>query len=123
MEQRRKYLEILRIEIDDLAEDIESLQNHYRDRSARGEITDYVLKENVAVLEREGHGIAAVRGCLRSLRPEDYGSLDEMIAALTGHLDDCLRRGEFEPVVRALVERKLAKVARYVRQELPGRSP
>lgn len=123
MEQRRKFLEILRIEIEDLAGDIEALEEHYRKRSARGEITDYVLKENVAVLEREGHGVAAVRDCLAAVRPGDYGSLEEMIDAMRGRLDDCVRCGGFEPVVRTLVERKLAKVARYVRHDVAARSP
>lgn len=121
MEQRHKYLEILRIEVDDLAEDIKALQKHYHDRLARGEITDYVLRENVAVLEHESHGIAAVRACLEDLRPADYASLEDMIAAIGGRLDDRLRCGGFDPVVRLLVERKLAKVERYVRQDLPLR--
>lgn len=121
MDDKHKYLEVLRIEIDDLGEDIRALQEHYRDRSARGEITDYVLKENVAVLERESHGIAAVRACVGDVRAEDYRSLDEMLAGLRERLDDRIRCGGFEPVVRRLVERKLVKVARYVRQDLPER--
>ncbi len=120
MEQRRKYIAILRIEIDDLAEDIRALEENNRARLARGEITDYVLKENVALLEREAHGIAAVRDSLSSVRPEEYGSLDELIAALLRLLDDCVRRGGFDPVVSTLVARKLAKVARYVRSEIPA---
>jgi len=116
--EKRRYLEILRIEIDDLAEDIRTLQEHYRGRSARGEITDYVLKENVALLEREIHGVAAVRACLEEVRAEDYAGLDEMLAAVRKRLDDRIRCGGFEPVVLRLVERKLAKVARYVRHDV-----
>jgi hypothetical protein len=120
LEQRRKYLEILRIEVDDLAGDITALEDHTRERRARDEITDYVLKENVALLERESHGIAAVRACLASVQPGDYGSLDALIRGLEQRLDECIRAGAFDPVVRALVAPKLAKVARYVRGDVPA---
>ncbi len=113
MDQRRKYLEILRIEINDLSEDITALQDRYRGRGQKGEITDYVVMENVAVLEREIHGVATVRECLAHVRAEDYASLDEMLAAIRERLDE--RCGAFDPVVRRLVDRKLEKVTSYVR--------
>ncbi len=120
MEQRRKFVEILRIELEDLAEDVKAMEDNTRGRAARGEITEYVLKENLAVLERERRGIAAARDCLAAVRPGDYGSLEEMIADMRSQLDDCIRCGHFEPVVRTLVERRLAKVARYVGQDVAG---
>ena len=86
-----------------------------RGRSEKGEITDYVLMENVAVLEREIHGVATVRECLAHLRAEDYTSLDQMLAAIRERLDDRIRCGAFDPVVRRLVDRKIEKVALYVR--------
>ncbi len=118
MDEKRKFLEILRIEIDDLAEDIAALEEHTRGRGATGEITDYVLRENVAVLERERHGVAAVGACLAEVRAESYAALEDLLAGVRARLADRIKCGGFDPVVRALVERKIAKVASYVRQHL-----
>jgi hypothetical protein len=123
VDEKRKFLEVLRIEIDDLAEDVAALEALTRGRGATGEITDYVLRENVAVLERELRGVAAVRACLAAVRAEDYAALDDLLDALRLRLADRIRCGGFDPVVRSLVERKIAKVASYVRQHLVPASP
>jgi hypothetical protein len=118
MDERRKCLAVLRIEINDLAEDIGLLLERTRERAARGEITEYVLRENVAVLERERHGVEAVAACLEGVEPQDYADLDRLIEALRARFASCLSDHGFDPVVGRLIERKVAKVAGYVRHAL-----
>jgi hypothetical protein len=118
MDERQKCLAVLRIEIGDLAEDIGALQERTRLRAAQGEITEYVLRENEAVLERERRGVSVVAASLEGVRAEDHADLDALVDALRERFKRCLTEGDYDPVVGRLLERKLAKVAGYVRHGL-----
>ena len=80
MPLKRKYLDILRIEIEDLTEDIGLIVNEYKRRRDREEITNYVFLENLAVLHNELLGVDNMMEMLDSIDPDAYDRLDDMVA-------------------------------------------
>ena len=67
---KRKYLDILRLEIEDLIEDIGVVVNEYKRRRDLGEITNYVFLENLAVLHNELLGVDDMMEMLDNVNPD-----------------------------------------------------
>ena len=114
MDDKGKYLEILKIELEDLAEDIKLLVDDYKTRRESGEITNYVLLENLALLTHEIHGAESFVNILRDMQPDDYASLDEMVAVIDSKMGDLIEHGGHDPLLHKMVKRKLAKLTAYV---------
>ena len=57
MSVKQKFLEILKVELNDLGSDLDVLVDEYKKRKSKNEITEYVFLENLAVLKREMYGI------------------------------------------------------------------
>jgi hypothetical protein len=115
--QKRKYLDILRLEIADLVEAIDMLEQHYKERHRNGEITDYVLKENVALLDRETHGVRSFLDEIADVEADDHPSLESLVREMESRLRTTIDRHVFDPVLYPLVDRKIRKVATYVEEE------
>jgi hypothetical protein len=113
---KRKYLDILRIEVEDLIEDIGLIVNEYTERRDRGEITNYVFLENLAVLHNELLGVDDMMEMLDSVDPESYSNLDELVADIEVKIKNKIKNSHLAEALYPLVKRKLEKVSRYVAQ-------
>jgi len=111
---KKKYLGILRIEIEDLVEDIGILVEDYRKRQQRGEITNYVFLENLAVLYHEVSGVNSLVEVIDSINPDDYEDLDAMIEDIEGRIRTRVEKAHLAEPLYPLVKRKLEKVAEFV---------
>lgn len=115
MPEKKRYLNILDIELENLAEDIALLIAEYRRRKEEGEITNYVLLENLAVLQSEIHGVERFRRLLKSIESVSYDDLDSLVADIRDRIKAIMDRSSFPEALYPLVLRRLAKVARYVK--------
>ena len=113
---KRKYLDILRIEVEDLIEDIGLIVNEYKRRKDRGEITDYVFLENLAVLHNELLGVDDMMEMLDSVDPEDYSNLDDLVADIEIKIRKKIENSHLAEALYPLVKRKLEKVSKYLAQ-------
>ena len=114
MSRVTKYLAILRVELEDLEEDLTILKNLYSDRDKRGEITHYACMENVALVQEEISGIADMVRSMEEIDPDRYSGLEELVADLEKLCRRRIRESDFPQAVLSLVRRKLEKVLRYV---------
>ncbi len=108
------YLSILKIELNDLYEDIEVLIEQCTQERESGRITNYVFMENLALFKNELLGVDAFEKIVRGTDPAAYGSLDEMLDHLKACFNDKIRSSGFPEVIRIYIERKLEKVRQYV---------
>ncbi len=113
-EKLQKYLKVLRVELEDLEEDLKLMSDLYSQREEREEITDYVLNENLSLLKMEIAGIHKVVESIDEIAVEKYSSLDEMIDHIDSIFRERTRDAGFPDSVSELVKRKLLKVARYI---------
>ena len=113
----RRFLGILKVELEDLEDDIADLLELCQRRKNHQEISDYVYQENKTLLLNE---IAALKSLIHSLDGLDTGrfvtqqqmfeEVDQLIHART-------RESAFPEAVYSLVKRRLDKVAQYLLQQ------
>lgn len=116
-EAKRKYIRILKIELDDLQNDLEAVMQHCIGRKQRHEISNYVCMENMALVKNDIEVIESVSEILDELDLDAYADLDELTDDVKKRFGEMLEQhGRFEPMFK-LLDRKLTKVGRYVRAE------
>ena len=113
-EKLHKYVKVLRVELEDLAEDLKLMEELYGQREKRDEITDYVFLENVSLLQSEISGIESIIRSLEEIIVERYSSLDELVEEVDSHFRKRTKDSAYPEAVYSLVKRKLSKVARYI---------
>jgi hypothetical protein len=113
----RKYLKILDIELDDLQSDIEILIGECNMRKERGEITDYVFLENLAVLKNGIHAIHAFHEMIEGLDPDQFPDLNMFIQSVKDLFKSRLHDCSMAEGINRNIEIKLDNVFAYVSQQ------
>ena len=115
-QQRKHYLQILRIELEDLKEDLELLIEECKQSRESERITDHVFLANLTLFKNELLGVDEFFKILDETDHSQFDNLD----TLTDHLRKCFREKietyGLAEAVNICIERKLDKVARYVTQ-------
>ncbi len=112
--KKEKLIRILRIELEDLEDDIALLEETAEERREKHEITNYVLLENLALLKKESGCIQVLMDSIETLELDRYGSLEDAAAGLKEHFREMARENGFPGAVYRLVDRKIDKVVQYV---------
>lgn len=108
------FLKILRIELEDLNEDIKLLVKECKEKHSTQKISEYVFQENLAVLQNELSGIEDFYKDLSKVNQENYKNLDEFVDYLKKTLKNKIREKGLVHSIYHLVERKINKVANYI---------
>ena len=108
-----KYLEILKIELEDLVYDLEFGEQVLMKRLKEHEITEYVFLENIGLLKKEILGIERVQKVIEKARAENK-TISELGEVLEEYFAHEIRAAGLPNVVTLLVKRKLEKVNRYM---------
>ena len=109
-----KYVKVLKIELEDLEEDLLVMAEIYHQREQKDEITDYVFLENLTLLQSEIAGIETMLRSLNDIEYESYSSLDELVEYIEKEFRRKTDASGFPESVYALVKRKLTKVSKYI---------
>ena len=112
---KKTYLQILKIEIEDLKEDINALTEETRHRKEHAEISAYVYMENLAVLNHEILDIEAIARRLDELDLDQFPDVDALINHLIADIELELAEHNLMEAVYDLVKRKIRKVGNYVK--------
>ncbi|RKY48606.1 MAG: hypothetical protein DRP88_01765 [Candidatus Neomarinimicrobiota bacterium] len=108
------YLKILKIELEDLKDDIEQLIEETRKEKDAGKLTNYVFFQNIALFKNELLGLNVFEGIIESTNPEDFDNLDEMIVHLKERFFKKIKTLGLAEAIRVYVGRKMTKAKRYV---------
>ncbi|KGE71441.1 hypothetical protein [Spirochaeta lutea] len=110
----KKLIGLLRLEFDDMEEDLRLMEEIALDRYKRAEITEYVLKENNALFESEIRGIQSMARLLDDPRWEGFDDeqimLEQFDQAVRKYISDYL----LPPAIHGLLSRKMTKVRQFV---------
>ena len=109
-----KFINIFRIELKDLEEDINDLLEILEKRRDSQEITNYVYMENKATLLNEISCVHELLDSMSAIDAYQYESVQAMIADVKKMLDQRIQDCDFPEVVHGLVQRKFEKVCTYV---------
>lgn len=111
---QRKFKAILRIEIEDLIAHVNALVERHRAREARGEETEHVCFENIAVLLNEECGFGDFLRLLDRTDPMAFPDLDALAADLAERFRARVRACGLAEAGYLFVERKIHRVKDYV---------
>ncbi|HAE22711.1 MAG TPA: hypothetical protein DCG47_10375 [Spirochaetaceae bacterium] len=119
----RLFLKLLHAELDDLAEDIELIDQLCLKRFEESEISSYVYKENDALLRKELDSIAKLSKIVDAIDATLYKNVDELEAELLKSLHELVARFEEPEAVFVFLKRKIDKIHAYITsgEALPGR--
>ncbi|MAG13193.1 MAG: hypothetical protein CMN78_01215 [Spirochaetales bacterium] len=116
-EKYQKYLKVLKIELEDLEEDLLLMAKIYQQREANNEITDYVFLENLTLLQSEISGIEQILKSIDTIDVDSFKTLDEMVEHVDVEFREKTEKSNFPEAVYALVKRKLSKVSAYIHSD------
>ncbi len=116
IEKKKNYLNILRLELEDLHEDIDNLMKACEEQKDDCAITNYVFMENLANLKNELLGLDVFSKIIDETDPAAFESLDDMIIYLKNLFSDEMNEFGIINAVRLLIDRKMEKVKKYVLQ-------
>ena len=119
----RLFLKLLHAELEDLAEDIELIDQLCLKRFQENQISSYVYKENDALLRRELDSIANLSKIVDAIDATLYKNVDELEAELLKRLHEQVARFAEPEAIIVFLRRKLDKIHAYLSsgEALPGR--
>ena len=109
----QKYLNILKIELEDLIMDLELSKEVLTRRLREHEITEYVFLENLGLLKKEILGIERIKMMLNDSE-KNIQSIEDLHELVESYLLEEVKSAGLPEVVSMLISRKLEKVGRYM---------
>ncbi len=109
-----KFISLLRIELEELEQDICDLLELWQRRKDSHEITNYVYLENKGLLLNEVGCVKELLGNIAAVDTSRYDSVEQMISDVDNMIDKRIRECAFPEVLHSLVKRRLEKVRQYI---------
>lgn len=109
-----KFLKVLDAECEDLRDDIEDIIVRMQEKLAQKKITEHVYFANVALLRGELLMVDMLRRLIAEIETKDYQSIHALSNAIREEAHRHIDRDGHSPCLKAMLDRKLNKVKRYV---------
>ena len=113
-DNRKLFLKILKVELEETGDDISLLMQIYKERHQKQEITNYVLQENEALLDREVNCLKKLVPALDTFPIGEYGDNESFLSGLNVFLKSFVKENQFPHAVFLLADRKVQKVVKYI---------
>ncbi len=106
---------LLEAEILDAQDDIRDLERTLKTRIEAREITNYVFRENTALLEQELHALERIRALLKEIDPTDYSGVDEYGDAVMNRVREFVRHHDAPGAVVPIISRRLKRITDFLK--------
>ncbi len=114
LDHKSKFIEILKIELLDLEQDIKQIIDEYTDKHDHEVISNYVFQENLALGQRELFGIDGFTQDVHGFNLEAVDSVESLVSALKELLSRRVTSNGLPKAIELLVNRKIDKVVQYI---------
>ena len=111
---KKHFPRILRIEMEDLKEDLEDMIQKTREDFESGRISERVHKENTQLFKNEIIGVIEFSNIIVETQPDDFESLEALIDHLKSRFRSSAVSHALANAVIICVERKMDKALNYV---------
>jgi hypothetical protein len=112
--RNNRLFRLLDAELIDAQEDIRDLERTLKIRNEAREITNYVFRENSALLEQELHSLERIRLRLKDIDPEVHTDLTSYGNAVMEMVHDHVLHHGAPGAVESIVGRRLKKLTEFV---------
>lgn len=113
-DSRKLFLKILKVELEEIESEIDLLIKLYQSRYEKREITNYVMQENDALLEREISCMKKLVPALETFNIDEYQDNETFILGLKAFLESFVKENQFPHAVFLLAEQRMQKVVKYI---------
>jgi len=111
---KKCYLKVLKVELEDLEDDIEQLIEETKKGKNAGKLTNYVFFQNIALFKNELLALNVFENIINGVNPEEFETLDEMIEYLKKLFFQKIKILGLAEAIQIYVERKMMKARKYV---------
>ena len=111
-----RFMKILKVELEDLEEDVLLLMNLYKEREVKHDITRYASLENLTVLANELAGLKDIFNSFDHFPLSEYKKIQPLADDLEILLKKRIKDAQLPGAVYDIVRRKLNKVISYVEE-------
>lgn len=118
-ETKKRFLDILHVEMVDLKADIEWMIEESQRRHKENAITERVHLENISLFQNELLGVEEFIDLLLVTSPELFSSLDDMISEMIARFEKKIKSACLAEAIIIYTKRKIMKVKKYVLQPEP----
>jgi hypothetical protein len=108
------FLKLIKVEFEDIQEDIGLMERISMDRLKNAEITNYVYHENFVVFEQERRAIHTLSTLLDENRWEEYDQPDALRDDLISAFELRIRELHAPMAVHDLIKRKIDKIHQFI---------
>lgn len=108
------FMKIFKAELEDLSEDLLSVEKKYKEKLESQEIGNFVYQENEAFLIHEGEGILLIREMIDSLDTSKFDSVEMLIETIRKDIHELRLKHKYPEGVESLIKRKINKVKSYI---------
>jgi hypothetical protein len=115
-QSKKHYLQILKIEVEDLREDLELMIEECRKSYQMEKITEHVFLANLTLFRNELLGLEEFSRIVDTTECDSFETLETMMDYLRKRFREKMSTGGLAEALYICIERKLNKVARYVTQ-------
>ncbi len=115
-QSKKHYLAIMKIELEDLKEDLELMIETCVQDKETDKITEHVYMANLTLFRNELLGVGDFMKILNHTNPDDYSDLDEMIQYLEIEYANRIKILGLAEAIHICIKRKLSKVKKYISQ-------
>jgi hypothetical protein len=118
----RTYIKFLKVELEDLEDDLLMIQEIHNRRHDSHEITPYVFMENMSLLKKEFEGIRRMVEELDSIDTETITTIQSLRDHIDARITEWTRDASLPEAVRVFIRRRLDKIDTYmldIEQEQP----
>jgi hypothetical protein len=109
-----KFLSILKIELEDLEADLQKLEELSHGRAQEGQITNFVLLENLTIIHKEVMGLSKIVDSMEQLPQGDYRDINEFADYFFDYCKNNRTNADIPNSVYEMFQRKINKVKQFV---------
>lgn len=112
----KKFLKILRLELEHLQDRMDVLEDDYRGLRRQGEASAHLVKENLALFESEKRSFQHFITILDGLGPEEFTDVTDAACRVKQCFVAEIEASGLARAAYVSAERKIDRAARYVRE-------
>ena len=113
-EKYAKFMQILKVELEDLEEDINTLVDLTEERRLQRQISEYVGLENISLLRQEFAGIKDVLENIKRLDMIENESFPDFVERLKTRIREVIVSSSYPDAVYIFIDRRIQKVVEYI---------
>jgi hypothetical protein len=111
---KKYFLRLLKVEMEDLYEDIQTLVDECKHKCTGDRPTEHVPLANLTTFQKELIGVGKFNQLIDAMHTGAYHDLDSLVSDLRVKFEERIHKSDLPPALNELIARKIDKVLRLL---------